>query len=39
MADSKKNEVKFMAVSRLSDKKVLLALNPHPDKVQFNAEF
>ena len=39
MAESKQNDVKFMAVSRLSDKKVLMALNPHPDKTQFSAEF
>ena len=38
MAQNKQIDVKFMAVSRLCDKKVLMALNPHQDKAQYNAE-
>ena len=37
--NSKMQEVKYIAVSRLSDRKIILAMNPQESKQQFNKEF
>lgn len=31
-------DVKFVAISRLTDRKTILAMNPHTDKDQYNSE-
>ena len=38
MATNKIQEVKFIAVSRLTDRKTILAMNPQENKQQFNKE-
>ena len=38
MASNKASDVKFIAVSRLTDKKVLLAMNPDASKAKFSKE-
>lgn len=31
-------DVKFVAISRLTDRKTILAMNPHSDKAQYTSE-
>ena len=38
-SNNKMQEVKYIAVSRLSDRKIILAMNPQESKQQFNKEF
>ena len=38
MASNKLSDVKFIAISRLTDRKTILAMNPNADKKQYNLE-
>ena len=38
MASNKLSDVKFVAITRLTDRKIILALNPHQGKSQYNSE-
>ena len=38
METNKKSDVKYIAISRISDRQVMLATNPHSDKQQYNSE-
>ena len=39
MAANDVKNVKFIALSRLTDRKIILTLNPHKSKSQYNQEF
>ena len=38
MASNKLSDVKFISISRLTDRKTILAMNPNADKKQYNLE-
>ncbi len=38
MASNKLSDVKFIAISRLTDRKTILAMNPNAEKKQYNSE-